>query len=547
MKRHIYILAILLLSVLTAACSGPSGPDNPEPTLSISEATGITRTEATVKAAVVRHGSGKLDYVALSYREASADPDEALTIEADPSLSDFSFHITGLRPGVSYTCRLEAGTRTASLRTDAITFTTVPNDPPKLSLITPLSTGPLGIIVKFSILDSGGEPILEAGVEIRESGQTESRRIFTASSGSYPEDMQVSITGLTPSTRYILTPFAINSIGEARGETFEYTPTDAVILAGPGMLASLFGSGDASGLECLAIAGPMNGDDFRTLRTFLGAPSEGTPLFGISDIDLTDARIVEGGGSYDGRRFTVTDCLTTGIFERCTRLRRAVLPNSATAIERNAFAGCTSLEVLTIPARVETLLPSSGCTALKGIEVSGANARFISDQGVLLNADASEILWFPLGKTGEYRFPETVHSIGENAFAGTSVTTLIIPPGVTSISRGAFVGSALTEIRLPDDLVNVSEGLFQNCSALSTVYLGSGTEYVGDFVFDGTSMRDIYLAAVIPPVAMTDTFRDGDSTILGTCTLHVPTGCRKLYSNHRQWGSFSRIEEFQPK
>ena len=546
MRHHIQILASLLLALLTASCSGHSSPDSPEPDIAIAEATDITRTEATVKATVDSHGGPRLGYVRLHYREVSADPADELTMEGDPTLSAFSFRLTELRPGVSYTCHLEAGTATASLRSEEVTFTTIPNDPPKVSGIMPLSTGPLGITVRFSITDDGGEPIIEAGCEVKEAGGSEGRRIYVLQPVTLPDYMQINITGLTPSTSYVITPFASNSQGESLGEKLEYTTSNSVVLTAPGMLASLFGSDQASDLERLTIAGPMDGDDFRTLRTILGVPSESGITFRVSDIDLTDARIVEGGGSYDGQRFTVSDHLSTGLFAGCSGLRGAILPNSATAIERDAFARCPQLEILTIPAGVEAILPSSGCSGLKAIEVAEPNTYFKSDQGVLLNADATEILWFPCGKTGEYRFPSTISTIGENAFAGTSVTTLIIPASVTSIIRGAFAGSALKEIILPDNLTNISEGMFQNCSSITALRLGTGTDYIGDFAFDGTDLTDLYISAQYPPYTAPEAFTNRMEPLTEKCTLHVPEGTRKIYRNHSKWGAFKTIVEFQP-
>lgn len=544
MKRHLNILITLLLPLLGAGCSEHSRPDNPEPSIAIAEATGITRTEATVKATIDRHGNAHLDYVTLHCHEVTADPGDELTIEANPSLSDLEFRLTDLRPGAGYSCHIEAGTVTASLKSNPITFTTIPNDPPKLSEITPLSTGPLGIMVRFNITDDGGEPILEAGCEVKETGSTESRRIYATQTHPLPAYFQLSITGLTPATSYTITPFASNSQGESRGPTMEYTTSGSVILTEPGMLAHLFDSDHSGHIDILTIAGPMDGDDFRMLRQFLGAPGDDNTGFHISGIDLTDVSIAEGGASYDGSRFTVADRLTTGLFTGCDSLRTAILPNSVIAMDRDAFARCHALEHITVPVKVETLLPSSDCPSLKAIEVSEANPFFKSDQGVLLNSDASAILWFPLGKTGEYRFPATISAIGENAFAGTSITTLIVPSGVTAISRGAFASSALTEIRLPDNMANISEGVFQNCFNLITVYLGSGTKYIGDFAFDNTAIENLYLEAPLPPYTSEDAFINGATTIFGQCTLHVPKGSGKIYSNHSKWGQFDRIEEW---
>lgn len=545
-KRHIPILAMLLTAMLETACSENSRPNNPEPIIRISEATDIMRTEATVKASIDGNDGNEFDYVELHYTESSSGPVDELTIEADPLQSEFEFHLTGLRPGASYSCHIEAGTSTALLKSDAITFTTIPNNPPTVSAITPLSTGPLGIMVRFSITDDGGEEILEAGCEVKERGSSESRRIYATTLSPLPEYLQLSITGLTPATSYSITPFASNPRGETRGETMEYTTSGSIILTESGMLSGLFGNEDNATLQSLVIAGPMNGDDFRTLRTMTGAGDMSNIRVRVSDIDLSDAVITEGGGPYDGQRFIANGRLTSGLFADCIRLRHAKLPNSATAIERDAFARCRALETLTIPALVETVLPSAGCSALEAIEVSEANTHFISDQGVLLNAEASEILWFPIGKTGEYRFPATISSIGENAFAGTSITTLIIPSTVTSISRGAFAESSLKEVILPDNMTNISEGMFQNCSSLTEVRLGTATDYIGDYVFDGTDLTDLYVGADYPPYAAPEAFTNRMKSLADECTLHVPAGTSRLYSGHKKWGIFKKIEEFQP-
>ena len=122
-------------------------------------------------------------------------------------------------------------------------------------------------------------------------------------------------------------------------------------------------------------------------------------------------------------------------------------------------------------AGIATLLPSADCPSLRAIEVSAANTDFSSVDGVLFNHTGTDILWFPLGKTGTFTLPSTVTKIGENAFAGTGITGLVIPPTVTEIGRGAFAGSALEEISLPDNMSNISEGMFQGCAHLSLIHI----------------------------------------------------------------------------
>lgn len=538
----------MLLSVcILASCSEHTSPSILEPIITLSEATDISRTEATLIASVDRQGEAKLSFINLFYAAEGAE--DLMKISGNPQFEEIPFHLTGLKPGQNYIAYIEGGSQTATLKSNTVIFQTQPNELPRLTSPIPLSTGPLGIIVEFNIIEDGGESLTMAGCEIKASGLSESRRYYLPESDLTTGEHQLNITGLAPQTSYVITPFAANSIGETHGEPLEYTTKGSIVLQYPGCLSMLFENGSICDLESLAISGYMNGDDFRTLRIMLGAPSEtGENLSGInvSDIDLSDAIITEGGGSYDGSRFTMADQLTAGIFSDCSRLRNIILPSTAFCLHRNAFARCTALNAITISAGIEELLPSSECPSLTEIMVSKANRRFSAVDGVLFNYDVSEILWFPCGKKGDYRLPSSITSIRENSFAQTSITKLVIPATVTSISRGAFAGSALAEIILPDNITNISEGMFQNCSDLKSVSLGSGTEFIGNFVFDGTAISSIYLKADIPPYAAKDAFINGTSTIFEECTLFIPAGKKKIYRNHNVWGNFTHIEEIQP-
>ncbi|MDE6478789.1 MAG: leucine-rich repeat domain-containing protein [Muribaculaceae bacterium] len=541
-----YLFMLLSMCIL-ASCSENTSPSILEPIITLSEATDIFRTEATLIATVERRGEAQLSFITLFY---AAEEDAAqMKISGDPQSDKVPFHLTGLKPGHTYCAYIEGGSQTATLRSDAVTFKTQPNKLPKLSSPIPLSTGPLGIIVEFNIIEDGGEALAMAGCEIKASGSSESRRFYLPEIDLTSGIHQLNVTGLIPETSYVITPFAANSIGEAHGDPLEYTTRNSIVLQQPGCLSKLFENGGFYDLESLTISGYLNGDDFHTLRIMLGAPSTTEENFSgvkIGDVDLTDAVITEGGGSYDGSRFTETDKLTSGIFADCTRLRDIILPATAISLDRNAFARCPALNAISISAGIEHLLPSSECPSLTEIKVSKANRNFSSIDGVLFNHDASEILWFPCGKKGDYQLPASITSILENAFAETSITKLIVPATVTSISRGAFAGSALAEIILPDNITNISEGMFQNCSDLKSVCLGSGTEFIGNYVFDGTAVSSIYLKADIPPYATKDAFINGSSAIFEECTLFIPVGKKKIYRNHNVWGNFTHIEEFQP-
>lgn len=539
-----YALIAVIAAFILSACSKPEPPVNPEPIIEMLPATEITRTEAVISARIEQRGTTGLSYLHFHYGETGNINQRS---DATTDAETVSLHLQDLKPGTSYSCYAEGGTATATIRSQTIEFTTVPNKQPSVSPLVALSTGPISIIVEFEITDDGGEAITMAGCDIMNTATQQTTRTVLPPDSLTSGSHRMNITGLALTTSYIITPFAANSIGEATGEALQYTTRSSIILEEPGALPVLFAGYSHVPLEKLTITGDMNGDDFKFLRMLLGAPvmpGTSTVDSDVTDVDLTDAHIVAGGTTYDGSRFTIADEVSTGLFADCARLRTILLPADAHCLERDAFARCTALEKLTVTADITSVLPSECCTSLSAIEVSKANPNYASVDGVLFNHDVTEILWFPLGKTGTYTLPPTITAIGEEAFAGTNITSLVIPPTVTEISRGAFLGSSLSEISLPDNITNIYEAMFQNCTGLKTVHLGKATEYIGNYVFDGTDLTDLYVGASLPPYTTSGAFTNRTSSITENCTLHVPAGCKAAYRNHSKWGRFSRIEEF---
>lgn len=232
--------------------------------------------------------------------------------------------------------------------------------------------------------------------------------------------------------------------------------------------------------------------------------------------------------------------ISTGLFANCEYLQSIILPASATTVTRNAFMGCAALESLTIPAEVSDLLPSENCDALKEILVSAGNTHYSSYTGVLYNADATEILWVPMGRVEQVIIPQSITAIGEDAFKNTRFTAITLPEALTSIGRSAFSKSALVSISIPESITNIPQSMVQNSTSLTTVTLGAGTEYVGNYAFSGCPLQDFYIYAAYPPVVAENAFYQTDIT---NCVLHVPAGSRGLYRNHSKWKNFKRVVE----
>ena len=535
-----HTLIFLIAMIAFAACGEDNVPINLEPHLSVSGATDITRTEATLQGTVALRGNTDMPGLRFVYGD---DGGATMQVEAFADNGSVSSRITGLTPGTQYTFYLQAYNDRTTVNSGAMAFTTIPNDKPTIGELAILSHGPASAIVCYTITDDGGEEITETGCYVTCVSDGETYKTVATLAG-IDGTYKIRIGELRQNTAYELKAFASNKEGETIGEALSFTTGNAVTLTEPGMLRSLMGD-NLYAYRSLSFAGPMNGDDLACLRNMAGIDMDGSATQGqLAHIDMADVSIVAGGGSYAESRYTEDNVIGYGMFAGCSKLESIVMPDNVTVIERDALRDCASLTSLTIPASVEEITPSSGCAALAEIQVSPANSHYRSDGGALFNADATALVWFPMGKEGDYTLPITVMSIDDYAFTGCKITSLTLPDELTDIGQSAFYGCELEEIHMPDKLRQIPVGVFQDCRRLSTVYLGTDTELVSDYAFDGCPLLHLYLSASYPPVCRPDAFGRSSDEIFSTCVLHVPSNRLAMYKQDSEWGQFKNIVGF---
>ena len=538
LMKHTLILFTAM--IVFAACGEDNVPVNLEPRLSVSGATDITRTEATLQGTVALRGNTDMPGLRFVYGD---DGGATMQVEAFADNGSVSSRITGLTPGTQYTFYLQAYNDRTTVNSGAMAFTTIPNDKPTIGELAILSHGPASAIVRYTITDDGGEEITETGCYVTCVSDSETYKVVATLAG-IDGTYKIRIGELRQNTAYELKAFASNKEGETIGEALSFTTGNAVTLTEPGMLRSLMGD-NLYAYRSLSFAGPMNGDDLACLRNMAGIDMDGSATQGqLAHIDMADVSIVAGGGSYAESRYTEDNVIGYGMFAGCSKLESIVMPDNVTVIERDALRDCASLTSLTIPASVEEITPSSGCAALAEIQVSPANSHYRSDGGALFNADATALVWFPMGKEGDYTLPITVMSIDDYAFTGCKITSLTLPDELTDIGQSAFYGCELEEVHMPDKLRQIPVGVFQGCQRLSTVYLGTGTELVSDYAFDGCPLLHLYLSASYPPVCRPDAFGRSSDEIFSTCVLHVPSNRLAMYKQDSEWGQFKNIVGF---
>ena len=203
----------------------------------------------------------------------------------------------------------------------------------------------------------------------------------------------------------------------------------------------------------------------------------------------------------DGKGYIEFDAPITSIgdqaFYNCTSLTSITIPDSVTSIGVGAFYYCPSLTSITIPDSVTSI--GSGafayCTSLTSIY-----GKYASNDGRYLIIDGVLNSFAPAGLT-EYTIPDSVTSIGQEAFGGcTSLTSITIPDSITSI--GAFA--------------------FYNCTSLASVYCKATTPPSGS----GSTLWFWY--------------RSDDSHMrpIG-CTIYVPTESVDAYKAAEGWSDYA--------
>ena len=147
------------------------------------------------------------------------------------------------------------------------------------------------------------------------------------------------------------------------------------------------------------------------------------------------------------------------------------VPKSIKSVTDYAFEDCNSLESIVLPESMPefSLFDLECCPSLKSIKVTGNNACYSAEDGVLFNKDKTEIYVFPRSKEGNYTIPNSVTEISSHQFSQcTGLTGITIPNTVTEIGYSAFNGNLKS--------IKVSEGNKYFCSYDGVLFNKDKTE-----------------------------------------------------------------------
>lgn len=209
-----------------------------------------------------------------------------------------------------------------------------------------------------------------------------------------------------------------------------------------------------------------------------------------------------------------TKYIANEAFKDKINLKEATLPLTIEKIGSSAFAGCTSLQKLTIPfvglvpgesggyenvfgALFEMTTSSSGATyqqygnngnyakyykipqTIKEITVTGS---YLVPTGAFYNCSTIE----------KINLSDDISSVNANAFYGcTSLIDVNIPRAVTEIKASTFHDcSSLKDVAIPAGITKISDSAFRNCTLLKNPAFPETLEVIDANAYDGCSSID---------------------------------------------------------
>ena len=267
---------------------------------------------------------------------------------------------------------------------------------------------------------------------------------------------------------------------------------------------TISGSGD------MCDGSPWHGNRYQIRSVFManGVTSIGDDAFkgctSLTSVTIPDSVTSIGESAFVDCRsltsVTIPDSVTSigdDAFWGCGSLTSVAIPNSVVSIGSFAFWSCDSLTSVTIPDSVTSIGYNAFryCTSLTGIWVAEGNSHYASDaSGVLFNKDKTTLVWCPGAFSGSYAIPDSVTSIGDDAFNYCEfLTSVTIPDSVTSIGEGAFEDcTSLTSVTIPDSVTSIGSSAFEDCTSLTSVTIPDSVTSIGDYAFDGcTSLTSV--------------------------------------------------------
>ena len=254
-----------------------------------------------------------------------------------------------------------------------------------------------------------------------------------------------------------------------------------------------------------------------------------------------------------------TTAIASRAFYECSGITVLRLPTSLLYIGDEAFSKCTSLTILNLPGNVNAIgyQAFNGCTNLT--EISFPNSLLMVGRGGYGTSVFSGTQWLTdqpdgviyagpvaIGYKGSLPAGKTITvKDGTKAIAGhglgNGAEKVILPNSVTTLGEEAFYDSYIKEINIPQSVTSIGNRAFSSMRSLERIdaYVDPANVALGDdAIIIGMPYLDDYYDRIGAGVCF---FFSNTNHEMDDCVLHVLPGKEESFANAWSWARFKHI------
>ncbi len=230
----------------------------------------------------------------------------------------------------------------------------------------------------------------------------------------------------------------------------------------------------------------------------------------------------------------IGDC----VFFYCGALKSLKIPSTVTELEGDPFTE-SGIKELTLPKSLKKLDIGKSTfgvfpKTLKKLSISKSNKYFTTKNGLLYNKKKTKFLYYPSKhKQKTFKLPESVKSIGGNAFSGADIKKVVVGKklkkvdknafnnayiktlefmkGVKKIGKGSFYFSQVYRVKLPNTVTRIEDEAFY-ASSLCKINIPKSVKYIGKEAFFGAELGKITIPPTVKKIG-----RDAIGILYGEC------------------------------